>query len=308
MKFRAPARVTKLFGLVLLLCFSSVLQAQIIDENSIIAKNAKVIELGNGFTFTEGPAADVNGNVYFTDQPNNKIHIWNATTGKISVFSEQSGRSNGLYFTEDGKLLACADMDNQLWSFNKRGKHKVLVDGFDGKALNGPNDLWVDTKGGIYFTDPLYKRKYWTRDPEMQQEGQYVYYFNPNEKRLHIVDSLLIRPNGIVGSPDGKKLYVADIVDNKTYVYDIQTDGLLANRRLFAQMGSDGMTIDSGGNIYLTGKGVTVFDKAGKKIAYIPINKDWAANICFGGKNNKTLFITAKDAVFGLEMNVSGVK
>ncbi len=308
MKFRASSRTTILCIIFSTFWITSCIQAQIIDENSIVAKDAKVKELGSGFIFTEGPASDKKGNVYFTDQPNNKIHIWNATTGEITLFTDKAGRSNGLYFKDNGELLACADMDNQLWSFDKRGKHTVLVENFDGKLLNGPNDVWIDKKENIYFTDPLYKRNYWTRDPAMQQKGQFVYYLNPKNNELRIVDSLVMQPNGIIGTTDGKNLYVADIGDNKTYVYDIQKDGSLSNRKLFAPMGSDGMTIDSQGNIYLTGKGVTVFDKDGNKIAHIPIEKGWTANVCFGGTDNKTLFITAMDAVFGLEMNVSGAR
>ena len=308
MKFPVPARIVTLLLFFSFIFISQALQAQIQDDKGIVADNAKVEELGTGFSFTEGPTPDKKGNVYFTDQPNNKIHIWNAKTGKISLFTDEAGRSNGLYFTDKGQLLACADMDNQLWSFSKDAKPTVLVEGFNGKSLNGPNDLWVDSKGGIYFTDPLYKRNYWTRDPKMQQKGQFVYYFKPKEGLLQVADSIIVQPNGIVGTPDGKNLYVADIGDNKTYVYDVQKDGSLTNRKLFAPMGSDGMTIDSQGNIYLTGKGVTVFDKDGNKIAHIPIEKGWTANVCFGGTDNKTLFITAMDAVFGLEMNVSGAR
>lgn len=308
MNFPEPARIATLLLFFSFIFISQTVQAQIQDDKGIVASNAKVEELGSGFSFTEGPTPDKKGNVYFTDQPNNKIHIWNAKTGKISLFTADAGRSNGLYFTDDGSLLACADMDNQLWSFDKRGKHTVLVEDFNDNLLNGPNDLWVDSEGGIYFTDPLYKRNYWTRDPKMQQKGQFVYYFKPEEGLLQVADSLIVQPNGIVGTPDGKNLYVADIGDNKTYVYDIQKDGSLTNRKLFAPMGSDGMTIDSQGNIYLTGKGVTVFDKKGNKIAHIPIDKGWTANVCFGGADNKTLFVTAMDAVFGLKMNVSGVR
>lgn len=308
MKFRLPARILTFCLISILLIISSAVQAQIKDDKGIIADNAKVEELGNGFSFTEGPTSDKKGNVYFTDQPNNKIHIWNSKTGKISLFTDNAGRSNGLYFLNSGKLMACADMDNQLWLFDKQGNHTVLVEDFKGKRLNGPNDLWVDANGGVYFTDPLYKRNYWTRDPEMQQEGQFVYYFQPEKNLLSIVDSLIVQPNGIIGTPDGKNLYVADIGDNKTYIYDIQKDGSLTNRKLFAPMGSDGMTIDSQGNVYLTGNGVTVFDKNGTKIAHIPIDKGWTANVCFGGANNETLFITAMESVFGLKMKVAGTR
>jgi gluconolactonase len=118
----------------------------------------------------------------------------------------------------------------------------------------------------------------------------------------------LEKPNGIIGSPDGKFLYVADIKAGKTYVYEIWPEGALANKKLFVSMGSDGMTVDSNGNIYLTGKGVTVFNLEGEQIAHIPIEAGWTANVCFGGKDMKTLFITASEHFYGLNMNVSGIR
>lgn len=117
-----------------------------------------------------------------------------------------------------------------------------------------------------------------------------------------------MQPNGIVGTPDGKHLYVADIKDNKTYKYDINKDGSLTNRQLFANLGSDGMTLDNMGNVYLTGKGVTIFNPKGMKIGNIPVPVNWAANVCFGGKDRNTLFITASHAVYTLEMKVKGVE
>lgn len=283
--------------------------AQIRDDKSLVAEGAQLQLLGEGFKFTEGPAADKDGNVFFTDQPNNKIIRWDAVTGELSTFSENSGRSNGLWISKSGRLLACADMDNQLWAFDlSTGKPAVLVENFDGKLLNGPNDLWEDPKGGIYFTDPLYKRDYWERDPAMQQDGQHVYYLSPDRSTLRRVAEDLKQPNGIVGTPDGKKLFVADIGDGKTYVYTIEKDGNLPGKKLFASMGSDGVTLDSKGNLYLTGKGVTIFDKKGKQIGHIPVDEGWTANVTFGGKDGKTLFITAMDAIYGLQMKVSGAK
>ncbi len=273
---------------------------------SIIAPGAKVEKLADGFSFTEGPAVDKKGNVYFTDQPNDRILVW-SVDGKLSEFGS-FGRANGTYFDKNGRLLSCSDMDNEIWSIGMDGSHTVLVTDFDGKKLNGPNDLWVHPKGGIYFTDPLYKRNYWTRDPKMQQPGEYVYYLSPDRKTVVKVATDLKKPNGIIGTPNGKHLYVADIGDSKTYVYDIQPDGSLANKKLFAPMGSDGMTIDNKGNIYLTGKGVTVFNPKGEKIEHIPVEANWTANICFGGKDMKTLFITASQYLYGLKMNVKGVR
>jgi gluconolactonase len=197
-------------------------------------------------------------------------------------------------------------MDNEIWRIDTDGNHTVLVTAFDDKKLNGPNDLWIHPNGGIYFTDPLYKRDYWTRDPKMQQAGEQVYFLSPDYKTLIPVAVDLEKPNGIVGSPDGKLLYVADIKAGKTYVYNIQADGTLSNKKLFAPLGSDGMTIDKKGNIYLTGKGVTVFNSAGKQIEHIPIEANWTANVCFGGKDRKTLFITASQYLYALRMNVEG--
>jgi len=277
------------------------------ENKSIIAPGAKVEKLADGFTFTEGPAVDKQGNVFFTDQPNDRIMKW-STDGKLSVFLEKTGRANGMYFDKTGNLLSCSDQENEIWSFNKKGEHTVLITDYNGKKLNGPNDLWVRPDGGIYFTDPLYARNYWTRNPKMQQAGEYVYFLSSDHKTLIPVAMDLEKPNGIVGTPDGKLLYVADIQANKTFVYEIRKDGSLTNKKLFANMGSDGMTIDNKGNIYLTGNGVTIFNRKGEKIEHIAIEAGWTANVCFGGKDMKTLFITASQYLFGLRMNVKGVR
>jgi gluconolactonase len=276
------------------------------EKQGIIALGAKLEKLADGFKFTEGPAVDAQGNVFFTDQPNDRICEW-SVDGKLKDFMKPCGRSNGLFFDEHGNLLACADMNNQLWSIDPDGKVTVLVKDYKGKLLNGPNDLWEDSKGGIYFTDPLYKRDYWTRDPAMQQDGQHVYYLSPDRSKLIRVAEDLVQPNGIIGTPDGKKLYVADIGDRKTYVYKIETDGTLSDKKLFCSMGSDGMTIDNEGNIYLTGRGVTVFNPAGEQIEHIPIDSGWTANVCFGDKDRKRLFITATDSLYAVRTRVKGV-
>lgn len=275
--------------------------------NGIIAPNATIEKLADGFSFTEGPAVDENGNVYFTDQPNDRILKW-SVDGELSVFMEKTGRANGLYFDKTGNLLACSDMDNEIRRIDMNGNYAVLVSSYDGKRLNGPNDLWIHPNGGIYFTDPLYKRDYWLRNPEPEQDGEHVYYLPPGEKNAIRVADDLVKPNGIVGTPDGKKLYVADIGAGETYVYTVLPDGTLADKKLFAPMGSDGMTIDNRGNIYLTGKGVTVFNPKGEQIAHIPVDANWTANVCFGGKDGQTLFITASHCLYGLKMNVKGVK
>jgi gluconolactonase len=280
---------------------------QIMDVASIVKEEAKIVKIGSGFIFTEGPAVDKVGNVFFTDQPNNTIVKWSANSGQLNIFSDDSGRANGLYFDQNGNLLACADMDNQIWSFSPDGKHKVLLDSYDGKKLNGPNDLWVHPNGGIFFTDPLYKRNYWTRNPDRQQDGEHVYFMSPDGKKVERVETTLVKPNGIVGSANGKLLYVADIGGKKTYSYRINKNNQLVDKKLFAEMGSDGMTLDQKGNVYLTGDGVTVFNKKGIKIAHIPVSARWTANVCFGGADKSTLFITAMDGLYTLDMNVKGL-
>jgi len=272
----------------------------------ILERGAKVERLAGDFKFTEGPAVDAEGNVFFTDQPNDRILKW-SVDGKLSTFLQPCGRSNGLCFDKDGNLLACADLKNELWSIDREGKATVLVKGYKGKLLNGPNDVWVDPKGGIYFTDPFYRRPYWSRGPK-EQDCEGVYYLAPDRKAVTRVIGDLKQPNGIAGTPDGKKLYVADIGAGKTYVYDIQEDGVLVGKKLLCEMGSDGMTIDKEGNVYLTGKGVTVFDRDGKQIAHIPIDEPWTANVCFGGKDRKTLFITASTGLYAVRMLVVGVE
>ena len=274
-------------------------------ESGIIAPGAEVELLADGFKFTEGPASDASGNVFFTDQPNDRILRW-GTDGKLSTFLQPCGRSNGLSFDRQGNLWACADQKNELWCIDPSGEVRVVVKEHQGKFLNGPNDLWIRPDGGLYFTDPFYKRPYWNRGPQ-EQPGECVYYLAPDRQSLLRVADDLVQPNGVIGTPDGKTLYVADIRAKKTYAYEIRPEGTLANKRLFCELGSDGMTIDSEGNVYLTGNGVTVFDPSGKQIEHIAVDAGWTANVSFGGKDRRTLFITASEGLYAIRMRVTGV-
>lgn len=293
-----------------LMLTSSALFAQIDDKRGIVAKGAELVKVQDGFSFTEGPAVNRMGDIFFTDQPNDKIYKWSAGSNQVTLYKEGAGRSNGLYFQLDGTLIAAADLKNELWAIDQNtGKESVIVPSFRGKKLNGPNDVWVRPKGGLYFTDPLYPRPYWEgiRGNEMEQDGQHVYFLSADRTELFRVAEDLTQPNGIIGTPDGKHLYVADIGAKKTWKYDILEDGYLTNKTLFCEMGSDGMTIDDRGNVYLTGKGVTVFDKNGEQIAHIPIPENWTANVTFGALDRKTLFITAMGSVYTLKMKSRGV-
>jgi gluconolactonase len=275
------------------------------QDHRLIAPGARLEKLAGGFAFTEGPAADAQGNVFFTDQPNDRILKWD-TDGKLSTFLQPCGRSNGLCFDSQGNLWACADEKNELWRIDPEKKVTVVVKDYQGKLLNGPNDVWIRPDGSLYFTDPYYKRSYWKRGPK-EQAVEGVYYLSPDRHKLVRVVEDLKQPNGIIGTPDGKVLYVADIGAGLTYAYDTRPDGTLANKRLFCRLGSDGMTIDDEGNVYLTGKGVTVFDREGKQIEHIAVDEPWTANVCFGGKDRHTLFITASKSLYGLRLRVKGV-
>ena len=293
------------FSLALLLLTTTSCKAQ---ENSIIKEGAELTLVSEEYEFTEGPAVDENGDVYFTDQPNDRIVKWDAQSNTVSDYMKPAGRSNGLYFDHDGNLLSCADEKNELWRIGSEKNVTVLIDNFEEKLLGGPNDLWVDANGGIYFTDPLYDRPWWEPTENRISERR-VYYITPSIHEVRIVaEGGYEQPNGIIGSADGKTLYIADNGAKKTYSFTINEDASLSNRKLFVDMGSDGMTIDNNGNVYLTGDGVTVFNSKGEQINHIPVPENWTANVTFGGPNQDILFITAMDSIYTLAMNVNGVR
>jgi gluconolactonase len=266
--------------------------------DGIVAQDAIVKKLAGDFKFTEGPAADKEGNVFFTDIPNSRIHKW-SVEGTLSTFLENSRQANGLYFDKDGNLIACAGGTGQMISIDPAGTITVLADSFEGKPFNSPNDLWIDPAGGIYFTDP----RYGSRD-NLPQGGEYVYYLSPDRKRVIRVIDEMVRPNGLIGTPDGK-LYVADHGAEQTFLYTINPDGTLTEKRLFVPQGADGMTMDERGNVYLTGEAVTVYDANGQLIQTIAV-PERPSNVTFGGKDNKTLFITARSSLYSIEMQVAG--
>ena len=288
----------------MLLLVSQSVFSQEPDLSSILKPGASLVKLSGDFIFTEGPAADARGNVYFTDQPNDRIMVWDIKTG-LSVFMQPSGRSNGLFFDKDGNLWSCADNKNELWKISPEKRVEIITGSFNGKLFNGPNDLWISRDGGVYFTDPYYQRPWWEHK-SMPQDKQAVYFLKPDHKTIARVADDLQQPNGIVGTPDGKTLYVADIRGKKTWSFSINSDGTLTNKKLFCEMGSDGMTIDRKGNLYLTGQGVTVFDKTGKKMGNIPVPENWTANVCFGGKNRKSLYITASKGLYRIPTLTKG--
>jgi gluconolactonase len=286
---------------VLMMLFVVVVAGSSAEAASVVVSGAKVEKLAGGFSFTEGPAADAKGNIFFSDIPNNRIHKW-SLNGTLSTFRENSGGSNGLFFDKKGNLLACEGGGRRLVSIDQQGNVTVLADKYQNKRFNSLNDLWIDPKGGIYFTDP----RYGNRD-NMAQDGEHVYYLSPDSKKLIRVINDMVRPNGVIGTSDGKLLYVADHGGKKTFVYTVNKDGTLSNKKLFAPEGSDGMTIDNEGNIYLTTRVVAVYNKNGEKIETIEIPEQ-PANVSFDGPDKHTLFITARTSLYSLRMRVKAAE
>jgi gluconolactonase len=290
--------------LFLFICASTLsLQAQETPKHKLIAKDEKVNRAGSGYTFTEGPSVAPDGRVFFTDQPNNKIEIW-SESGEITTFTASGERANGTYFNRQGELVTCADLHNRLVAFTMNGQQRTLAENFEGLHLNGPNDLWIAPNGGIYFSDPYYHRKYWEEGHKELQPVRGVYYLNPEGNLIRVIGDYQ-QPNGLVGTPDGKTLYVSDINDKKIWKYTIAADGTLRDKTLFAPEGSDGMTIDKKGNVYLTNKSVSVYNAKGEHLTRIEIPEQ-PSNVCFGGKKRNILFVTARTSVFTLKMNVKG--
>ncbi len=307
--------------------------ATIYDPLSLISPSAhdELTPIQNGFGFTEGPAVDKDGNVFFTDQPNDRIYKWSARSGHVSLFLEGTGRSNGMAFDADGNLIACADLYGELWKIFPDGSHEVLVDNYNGKLLNGPNDVWINPKtGGIYITDPIFPRDYWEEgDPRIQPweptrseqaetgKGGHVYYLAPDASELVRVTTMPewnadSWPNGVVGSPDGKKLYINQWHYNGTggvFKFDINPDGSLSNLQDFVTGLNfcDGMSMDDEGNVYVSSGGIKVYDPDGNNVMNIDM-PDGATNNVFAGKNNKELFITSVPFVSSIKMNVKGVE
>jgi len=283
----------------LLLSFSGFSQ-----KSKIAAKNAEPEKAGTGYAFTEGPAVAPDGKVYFTDQPNDRIYVWDEKKG-VSLWLEGTRRSNGMYFNNQGQLVTCADLYNQLGWFDENKEFHLIHEGYNGKLLNAPNDLWITPNGGIYFSDPYYHRDWWDEGRGEEQDVRGVYFLSPEGEITRVIDDFK-QPNGLIGTPDGKTLYVADINDDKIWKYNIQQDGTLANKSFFAPRGSDGMTIDNRGNVYLTSGKVWVYNPEGELIKEIEVPEK-PSNVCFGGKNRDVLFITARTSVYTLKTKMKGV-
>jgi gluconolactonase len=285
-------------------------------EKPILAPGAKLEKVASGCKFTEGPAWDGKGNLYFSDGPNNRIMVYREG-GKAKVWKTNARSANGMLFDAQGRLITCNSQSGAggrtVTRYEKNGKVTVLADRYQGKKLNSPNDLAVDRQGRIYFTDPRYGEL-----DGMEQDKQSVYRIEKGGKLTRVIDDVQV-PNGILITPDNKTLYVADNSpnegENRTLIaYNIAADGTVKRRKVLYDLekerGMDGMVLDVDGNIYATAglkdkTGVYVFSPAGKLLQFIR-TPETACNCTFGGPDLKTLYITAETSLYRIRMQKKG--
>ncbi len=216
-----------------------------------------------------------------------------------------------MLFRKDGTLLACSMGENELRLLNRDGTvRKVLAKGFGGRDFNGPNDVWERPDGsGWYFTDPFYRWKEWSKYAQPPMDTKQVYYVTANGEVIRVTDDL-VEPNGITGTPDGKTLYVADHRGRKCWAYSIDENGRLSDKRLFCDIGfgTDGMTIDADGRLYMTAEDINVWDRNGEKLGVIRIPEFWCGNCCIGGPDKNILYVCGKRGVYLIKLKVRGVR
>jgi gluconolactonase len=279
-------------------------KSQVKESESEITILKELEKLASEFKFTEGPAADVHGNVYFTDIPDYKIYIW-TLEDSLKIYREESNGANGLYFDEDQNLWACEGGKLRITKTSREGEYTPIATQYNEKEFNRTNDIWINPKGGAYFTDP----KYGSDQDQLPQGSMQVYYISSDNNSVSRVTEDLIKPNGLIGTPDGKTLYITDPGAEKTYQYTIENSGKLSQKKLFVEFGGDGMTIDEQGNVYLTTSGkpqVDIFSPQGELLKTIKVPEQ-PSNVSFGGKERNQLYITARTSLYRVELNKRGV-
>lgn len=272
-----------------------------------LLESAEPERIATGFQFTEGPVWHPDGYLLFSDIPANRIYRW-TPGGKLEVFREPSGNSNGLTFDRRGRLIVCEHGNRRVSRTEPDGTVIPLATHYRGKRLNSPNDVVVKSDGSIYFTDPPYGVQ-----PEQRElDFQGVYRLAPDGTLTLLVDDF-DRPNGLAFSPDEKILYLDDTARRHVRAFEVRPDGTLANGRVWAELhsesrgGPDGMTVDLKGNLYVTGPGGTwVFDPTGRHLGTI-VTPEQPANCAFGGPDQRTLFITARTSVYRVRIKVPGL-
>ncbi len=288
---------TTLAIIVLVLISGMMAGAQ--DDAKVVAEEAEPVLVQDGFEFTEGPARTATGAVVFSDVRASRRYGWAPGADEVILVAEDTGGANGMYFAPDGDLVVCEGERGRMTAVAADGQVTVLADEYDGARFNRPNDVWVAPDGGVYFTDPLYG------SGDLTQDGEHVYYIPPGGGEVVRVIDWMVKPNGLIGTPDGKTLYITDAGDGKTWQFTVAEDASLKERSLYVEHGGDGMTIDAEGNVYLATEGVMAFTPQGDLIEQIDLPVQ-PTNMCFAGPDLRTLFITARDSVFTVQMQVQG--
>ncbi len=271
------------------------------SQGPLVKEGAEPVKLATGFSFTEGPVRDTDGGVFFTDDGNKRVMKW-YPDGRVEVFRENVNRPSGLNIDLDGNILVGEKGNHSLTKLYRNGRREVLAQRYNGKLLNEPNDVWVLPNGGIYFSDP-----YYGPEGQMPQDGKHVYYLNPSRDKLTRVTTTVAHPNGIIGTPDGKTLYVADNRgDVRTWRFSINDDGTLSDQEILCEEGADGVCLDERENIYLCMDKLYVYSKKGALVETIEL-PERPHNLCFMGPNNDILFIAAGTSIYSLQMNVKGM-
>jgi sugar lactone lactonase YvrE len=276
------------------------------EPGGLIAPGATPRQLSSGHTFTEGPAVDFEGKLYFSDVRQNKIHLL-ALDETVSTYREDVVQPNGLYFDASGRMVICDMGGRRILRDADPGKGEpleTLAEAWDGKRLNRTNDLWIAPDGSVYFSDP-----YFGAAPTPQEiADQQVYRIPPDGGAVERLTEDLVQPNGLIGTPDGKLLYITDS-SGGTWRYAIEADGSLSGKTRFAEVGGDGMTLDERGNVYIASDVVRVFSPAGEAVVEIPL-PERPSNLTFGGgaarEDRKTLYVTARTGLYAIDMNVAG--
>ena len=276
--------------------------AQNVEAEVIVAPGAELTIIADGFRYTEGPAWNPDDKLYFTDRFSSRILSW-TPEDSVKVFRTDPDGANGLIFTPEGELISCESSARRVVAIAPDGTETVIADSYGGKKLNAPNDAWVDAKGGIYFSDHSMRSKV-----VLEQERDNIYYITPDRANVLRITDDLEYPNGVIINPAGDRLYVTDSGANETYVYTINADGTVKDKKVFASEGYDGMAMDVLGNVYITPQEayVSVYNPAGERIGEI-VTPSRPANVCFGGKDMRTLFITAGRTVYSIKLQNKGL-
>lgn len=284
------------------------------DSKSLVEPGAKVQKLAGDMKFTEGPAwLPAKKTLVFSDIPNSKLMQWRAGDG-LSVF-RISEQANGNKLDLEGRLVSCQHAARNLVRTETDGSITVLADKFDGKRFNSPNDVAVKSDGSLWFTDPP-----WGLNGPHEIQGHWVFKLDPKSGKVEPVIKDLAMPNGIAFSPDERRLYVADTGGHKrhpnpdfhklpagVHCYEMSADGTVGKKLFQIEEGSDGMALDIQGNLYTTHGKVQIYNADGKKLETIDV-PEGPANVCFGGDEFKTLFITARTSLYSIRLKNPGAK